>query len=172
MHFSAICTVLVESYCRNRILILGKEPWNPKIPGLVWWIAILQNVGCSTLGLFLADPLGTDAAGVVLHLPVQDIQLNGGNPGAAHVAVGIGNEAAIFRSIACCRHLHPQGVGGGVAAGQVLEVIGSRSAAQPLITQVCAFRFNNEGCGIADLTIVFVQLLIGTSQIVPAYTMI
>ena len=43
------------------------------------------------VGLFLADPLGTDAAGVVLHFPVQDIQLNGGNPGAAHIAIGIGD---------------------------------------------------------------------------------
>lgn len=70
---------------------LVKKPWNPKIPGLLWWIAILQNAGCSTLGLFPADPLGTDAAGVVLHLPVQDIQLDGCNTGAAHIAIGIGD---------------------------------------------------------------------------------
>lgn len=58
---------------------------------LLWWIAILQNAGCSTLGLFPANPLGTDAAGVVLHLPVQDIQLDGCNTGAAHIAIGIGD---------------------------------------------------------------------------------
>ena len=43
------------------------------------------------VGFFFADPLGTDAAGVVLHLPVQDIQLDGCNTGAAHIAIGIGD---------------------------------------------------------------------------------
>lgn len=66
------------------------------------------------VGIVFADPLGTDAAGVVRHLPVQDIQLDGSNTCAAHVTVGIGNEAAVFRPIACCRQFHPQGAGGGI----------------------------------------------------------
>ena len=59
---------ITSNQFENRMENLVKKPWNPKIPGLVWWIAFLQNVGCSTLGLFPADPLGTDAAGTVLHL--------------------------------------------------------------------------------------------------------
>ena len=100
------------------------------------------------VGLFVADPLGTDAAGVVLHLPVPHIQLHSGNSGAAHVAIGVGDEAAVLRSVAFCRHLHPQGVGGGIAAGQVLKIVGARSTAQPLIAQVRAFRLHDEGSGI------------------------
>ena len=64
------------------------------------------------VGLVIAGALGTDAAGVVLHLPVPRIQLHCGDPGTAHVAVGIGDEAAILRSIACRCHLHPEGAGG------------------------------------------------------------
>ena len=115
--------------------------------------------GHVAIGHLIADPLGTDAAGVVLHHPVQDIQLDGSNTCAAHVAVGIGNEAAILRPIACRRHLHPQGVGGCVAAGQVFKVVGSRSTAQPLIAQVRAFRFNNEGCNVARSSVVIIRFI-------------
>ena len=50
--------------------------------------------GHVAIGRLIADLLGTDAAGVVLHLPVQDIQLDGSNTGAAHVAIGIDTAAA------------------------------------------------------------------------------
>ena len=64
------------------------------------------------VGLVVAYPSGAQAAGVVLHLPVPRIQLHCGDPGTAHVAVGIGDEAAILRPIACRCHLHPEGAGG------------------------------------------------------------
>ena len=116
-------------------------------------------LGYVAVGLFVADPLGTDAAGIVLHLPVQNVQLHSGYPGAAHVAVGISDEAAVLRSVAFCRHLHPQGVGGGVATGQVLEVVGSRCPIQTLIAQVRTFRLHNEGGGVAGPSVVIIRLV-------------
>ena len=62
-------------------------------------------------------------------------QLDGRDPGAAHISVGVGDKAPELAAVVRCRHLHPQGVGGGVAAGQVLEVVGSRSTVQPLVDQ-------------------------------------
>ena len=71
------------------------------------------------VGLVVAYPSGAQIAGVVLHLPVPRIQLHRGDPGAAHVAMRIGDEAAVLRAFALRRHLHPQG--GGSLSGQIRE---------------------------------------------------
>ena len=109
------------------------------------------------VGLVVAYPSGAQAAGVVLHLPVPRIQLHRGDPGAAHVAVGVGDEAAILRSIACRCHIHPEGAGG--LAGQILKIAGSRSPAQPIVAQVCAFGFHDEGSSVARSAIVVGRLI-------------
>ena len=46
------------------------------------------------VGLLGAGTLGTQAAGLILHGPVTDVQSDRCGSGGAHVAVGIGNEAA------------------------------------------------------------------------------
>ena len=109
------------------------------------------------VGLVVAYPSGAQAAGVVLHLPVPRIQLHRGDQGAAHVTMRIGDEAAVLRSFALCRHLHPQG--GRSLSGQILKISGAGSAAQPLIAQVCTFRFHDEGSGIAGSAIVIIRLV-------------
>ena len=92
---------------------------------------IITGVDVS-VGLFVADPLGALAAGIVFHGPVQDIQFDRGNPSTGHFSRGVGNEAAILSAVAFSGHLYPQGAGGCVTAGQVLKRACSRSAAQPL----------------------------------------
>ena len=109
------------------------------------------------VGLVVAYPSGAQAAGVVLHLPVPRIQLHRGDPGAAHVTMRIGDEAAILRSIACRCHIHPEGAGG--LAGQILKIAGSRSPAQPIVAQVCAFGFHDEGSSVARSAIVVGRLI-------------
>ena len=109
------------------------------------------------VGLVVAYPSGAQTAGVVLHLPVPRIQLHRGDPGTAHVTMRIGDEAAVLRAFALCRHLHPQG--GRSLSGQVLKISGAGSAAQPLIAQVCTFRFHDEGSGIAGSAIVIIRLV-------------
>ena len=68
--------------------------------------------GHVAIGHLIADPLGTDAAGVVLHLPVQNVQFDSGNPGTGHFFRGVGNEAAILSAVAFSGHLYPRGAGG------------------------------------------------------------
>ena len=109
------------------------------------------------VGLVVAYPPGAQAAGVVLHLPVPRIQLHRGDQGAAHVTMRIGDEAAVLRSFALCRHLHPQG--GRSLSGQILKISGAGSAAQPLIAQVCTFRFHDKGSGIAWPAIIVIRLV-------------
>lgn len=46
-----------------------------------------------------------------------------------------------------------------IAAGQLFEVVSPQSTAQALIVWLCAFRFNNEGCGIARSSVVIVRFI-------------
>lgn len=59
-----------------------------------------------------------------LHGPVTNIQLDRCAAGTAHVAIGVGDEAAVLGTVAFSGHLHTEGVGGGGAADGTEEVFG------------------------------------------------
>ncbi len=63
------------------------------------------------VGLLGAGTLGTQAASLILHRPVTDIQSDRCGPCRAHVAVGIGNEAAVLGTVALRGHLYADGRG-------------------------------------------------------------
>ena len=86
-----------------------------------------------SVGLFVADPFGALAGSVIFHGPVQNIQLDRGNPGGSHVSGRVGNEAAIFSTVALGSHLYPQSTRGGITGCQVLKVVRTWRTVEPLV---------------------------------------
>ena len=111
------------------------------------------------VGLLGAGTLGTQAAGLVLHGPVTNIQLDRCAAGTAHIAIGVGDEAAVLGTIAFGGHLHTEGIGGGVTAGAVHKLIGARSLIQPLIGQVLSLGLYDKGSNVTGSSVVIVRLV-------------
>ena len=111
------------------------------------------------VGLLGTGTLGTQAAGLVLHGPVTNIQLDRCAAGTAHIAIGVGDEAAVLGTIAFGGHLHTEGIGGGVTAGAVHKLIGARSLVQPLIGQVLSLGLYDKGSNVTGSSVVIVRLV-------------
>ena len=111
------------------------------------------------VGLLGTGTLGTQAASLVLHGPVTNIQLDRCAAGTAHIAIGIGDEAAVLGTVAFGGHLHTEGIGGGVTAGAVHKLIGARSLIQPLIGQVLSLGLYDKGSNVTGSSVVIVRLV-------------
>ena len=111
------------------------------------------------VGLLGAGTLGTQAASLILHGPVTDIQSDRCGPGGAHVAVGIGNEAAVLGAVALRSHLYPDGIGGCVTAGAVNQLIRTGGLIQPLVGQVLSLGLYDKGSNVTGPSVVIVRFV-------------
>ena len=111
------------------------------------------------VGLLGAGTLGTQAASLILHRPVTDIQSDRCGSGGAHVAVGIGNEAAVLGTVALRGHLYADGIGGCVTAGAVNQLIRTGGLIQPLIGQVLSLGLYDKGSNVTGSSVVIVRLV-------------
>ena len=111
------------------------------------------------VGLLGAGTLGTQAASLILHGPVTDIQSDRCGPCRAHVAVGIGNEAAVLGTVALRSHLYADGIGGCVTAGAINQFICTGGLIQPLIGQVLSLGLYDKGSNVTGSSVVIVRLV-------------